>query len=250
MGTALKTDSIDSREALHRAADAGVPLTVVRRTHNQWTVYQARFAIREEYLRLEIPLDLSDMPQQYPASDDVVGISFRLGIFRFSFSATVEATKQIEGAGGNPIFAAAVAVPETLNRTSRRVHKRICPPSGLTMRVIAWPGSAAAEPEGEDPACPAWRGNVIDFSSAGMRMRLARSAAEVLQVGDRIGLRVELRPETFHILVSSQVVHTEIDSPGMSLVGVRFIAPAPSEDEQLSLDNLAHLYDAFAHSGS
>lgn len=112
-------------------------------------------------------------------------------------------------------------------RTQPRVPTRVFG----ELRCVLWPGGLDAEPVGEDAACPAWAGNVLETSRGGLSTCVERSARDLLAIGDRVAGRLYMTSTGDEVLFEARVCHMERFAANIDSVGLQFteMSAAPAE---------------------
>ena len=212
--------------AFQAAIDMHAEMAITFRWQNRWTVLRAYASKAEDAYILESPVDPAQTEQCMPRTGQQIGVSFELRGRRCSFCADVARTEFREAHWGQRILAVVIPAPTEIEVQSRRSESRSEVPGNWVVRGHVWPGDAENEPEAEEPDCPVWLGTVLDLSKSGTRLRVHESAAQLLNIGDRAGFRLEsYQPHEATFLLDAQVRRLSKAGSGMAEVGLQFLTP-------------------------
>ena len=224
-----------TNEVLQMAAERGVPVTLTVRPDNRWMSFHSRaIAVRQGCLLLAAPDVEEGKPAYEFAPASKVGVSFKLKHYKHMFAATVKGIEQVDSADGTKTPAVVVVCPTRMHRLQRRAYIRAVIPSNRIVRAAFWLGGKEAEPAGTSPENPVWSGQVIDLSAGGFSVRVDNEAAEVLEAGAIVGVRLAFGTAEDTTFTDAQYRHAEPDGE-MTLMGFQFIGLAQTSEGQKAL---------------
>jgi len=224
-----------TNEVLQMAAERGIPVMLTVRPDNRWISFHSRaIAVREGCMWLAAPDAEEGKPAYEFAPASKVGVSFKLKHYKHMFAATVKGVENIDSADGAKAPAIVVVCPTQMQRLQRRAYIRAEIPSSKIVRAAFWLGGKEAEPAGTSPENPVWAGQVIDLSAGGFSARVDNEAAEVLDPGAIVGVRLAFGAAEDITFTDAQYRHAE-PAGDMSLMGFQFVGLAQSSDGQKAL---------------
>jgi c-di-GMP-binding flagellar brake protein YcgR len=110
-----------------------------------------------------------------------------------------------------------------MQRLQRRAYLRVDVPACRIVRASYWIGGRAAEPAGTTVDCPVWSGQVTNISAGGFQLAADANAAEALEVGDTVGVRLIFGAGRESVYADAQYRHHERTLDGHVLMGFQFM---------------------------
>jgi c-di-GMP-binding flagellar brake protein YcgR len=151
-----------------------------------------------------------------------LGLSFKLKHHKHIFNAIVEEVGQAESPDGRPTRAIRLPIPYRVHRVQRRAYQRVDVPRNRSVLGTFWRGglSAAAQANQLGLVWEAWLTNI---SAGGFQVRLSGRSAPDLEVGDLVGVRIDLGQDYRDVLVNAQFRQQHEDGRGVAYQGFQFI---------------------------
>jgi c-di-GMP-binding flagellar brake protein YcgR len=232
-------------EAVSAAVERHVPMTVTLPSGPSWTTVSGRaLAIRDGRLWLELlPADAAMiLPTLNPA--DKVGVSFKLKHHKHIFTATATGKElfRLEDAREVPVLS--LCRPREMRRLQRRAYFRVGVPDNRIVRSSFWLGGKSLEPMGGSPTTPVWSGRVANFSAGGCQVQADRGAAEALEEGDVVGIRLIFGLGEETVYADGEVRHTDVVSD-KAFIGFKFLGLEQTQEGAATLQFLAHKITEF-----
>jgi len=210
----------EAARSVDRAVGQRAVLVVLLREANRWRSFRSRLLSAEgPYLWIAQPQPQeSGWPGRVPAGAEI-GATFRLGHQKYVFSAAVEEEGFVE-ADGKVAAAWRLSGPRQPARLVRAGGRTELPSTEI-VRAAFWLGGRSAQPAGPSPARPTWSGRVMNIDANGCLVRTEGSAADFLDPGDTVGVRLLSAKEGVAVL-DAQVRHAEREGD-MAQVGLQFV---------------------------
>ncbi|MHC4561481.1 MAG: flagellar brake protein [Planctomycetota bacterium] len=220
---------------LARAAAENAAVTLTVRRQNRWVTFRSRFVIEHEgrvwieQPRMSGQSDIYDFQKGEEA-----GLTFRMGHMRYIMSVQVVSEEDYRDKDDRPHLALRLKSVGEMQRNQRRLHERVPMPSGQRIRANIWLGGRDSEPDEPTVGNPVWSGRVIDLSVGGALLRTDREAAEYIQAGDLVGVRVTFGDTEGAAILDAQLRHAQPDNE-MAMLGLQFVDTERSEETLTAL---------------
>jgi c-di-GMP-binding flagellar brake protein YcgR len=216
----LKTPQIN--ELLSLAVEKMTPVIITVRSDTSWAILHSRaLAIEDQHLLLEMPLNDATAPPHEFVPAERLGINFKLRHHKHIFAATVAGQQQLLLAG-EKVPALAVVMPTRMQRLQRRAFLRADVPPNRIVRASFWLGGCEVEPDGGSPDLPVWSGTVTNISAGGFQLSTDQPAADGMESGDIVGVRMVFGAGDETIYADAQYRHAGFEG-GKALIGFQFI---------------------------
>ncbi len=211
----LENRQID--EAVASAVEKQVPMTVTVQKGRSWRALAARAqAMQDMHLLVTLARTPRDAGVELaPAAK--VGVSFKLKHHKHIFTATVVS---VDGSPDGPVLT--ICRPRQMQRLQRRAYNRAEVPANRIVRASFWLGGRLAEPSVASPTTPVWAGRVANLSAGGFQVHVDGAAAEELEPGDSVGVRLSFGMGEQAVFGDAEVRHAE-PTGGKAMIGFRFI---------------------------
>jgi len=240
MATLQELSEQQINEAVAAAVERHVPMTVTIPASASWTALHARaLAIRDEHLWLELVPDQGSGVEPALCPAEKVGVSFKLKHHKHIFTATVTGRELFSLEDGCQVPVLSLCRPRRMQRLQRRAYVRVEIPGNRVVRASFWLGGKALEPSGGSPTTPVWSGRVLDLSAGGFRAQTDRGAAEALDPGDIVGVRLIFGAGEQKVYADCEVRHAEAVADNAHL-GFRFIGLEQTKEGAATLQLIAH----------
>lgn len=228
----LSLQQID--EAIRGGTERNVPATVTVRTGETWTNLHTRLmALRNEHVLVAMPSTDGGQSGREFLPADKIGMSFKLKHHKHIFTATVAGTDSVdEGDEAEPLLS--LCWPTRMHRLQRRVFHRVEVPPNRIIRASFWLGGCRAEPAGTSADRPVWSGRVSNLSAGGLQIVAPRSPAELLEVGETVGIRLVFGAGSNTVYADAQFRHAE-PADNHALMGFQFLGLAHSSKGRQAL---------------
>jgi len=242
----LSADQID--ELIGMAVARTVPLIITIRTEASWDNLHSRMlAVRGTHLLVELPcVDPKAAPHEFVPSERV-GMSFKLKHYKHLFTATVVGQERIKLPDGTEAPALAVVLPSRMQRLQRRAFIRADVPPNRIVRASFWMGGCDCEPAGTSPQRPVWSGRVTNISAGGFQLATEPQAAEGLESGDPVGVRLVFGTDGQAIYADAQFRYAQMDRD-RALLGFQFIGLTETPEGRAALQMISANVSAFQRS--
>lgn len=223
------------------ARDGRVIVTL--RQVNRWQNVRCRLVQRNEkddvlFLCPEEAETTQGEPLAIPPGQRI-GVSFRHDGGRYSFTSRLRRQDLVRMEDGEQAVLV-VDRPGHVAMLHRRAYPRVPMQASGELRCVLWPGGLASEPTGEDPARPAWAGNVLDISVGGLCTCAERSARDILEIGDRVGGRLYVASTGVEYLFEARIRHIGTFAASVDSLGLQ-VEEAPSAlAEAVAIVDAAH----------
>jgi c-di-GMP-binding flagellar brake protein YcgR len=189
-----------------------------------------------------------------------IGLSFKLKHYKHVFCATVTGFGNTElprtGApdgeaaisGDTPVVAPTLVVccPTRLQRLQRRAFLRAPVPPNRIVRVSFWLGNWQDEPSGANAQTPVWMGTVSNISAGGLQILTDSNAANVLKMGNSVGVRLAFGAGDQTVYADAQFRHIEA-AGDKTLIGFQFIGLAQTPQGRHALDLISKKVGEYHH---
>jgi hypothetical protein len=204
-------------EAFTEAVTKSVPLTFTCRLGQDLLSLHSRvLSCQAGRLSIEGPRGGEEGPTIPPG--ELAGVSFKLGHHKYIFTSRVESVTPGRGASETVLQ---LPLPQRMQRIQRRAFNRVEVPPNRSILAAFWEGGSTLDPAGEGRI--AWEGWVSDLSAGGFQVRLPAGAAPMLEVGDVVGVRMDLGQPSGLVIADAQFRHLQTDERGIALVGFQFL---------------------------
>jgi len=208
-------------ECLDEAVRREVPVCLTCRTGTQWHNLHTRILhSTPEAVWLEYPAADGPVPEITQGIE--VGLSFKLKHHKHIFNATVQAVEELGLAGAAAVRAIGVAAPQRLQRVQRRAYHRVDVPRNRSVLATFWSGGLPAA-TGEGGAPLNWEGWVTNISAGGFQVRIGGQNAPDFEVGDLVGVRIDLGQEYKEVLADARFRQQHMDERGVTYQGFQFV---------------------------
>jgi hypothetical protein len=215
---------------LAEAAADNMLVTLTVRRQNRWVTFRSRFVIEHEgRVWIEWP-KMSGQGDVYEFHlGEEAGLTFRMGHMRYIMPVeTIAEEDYHDEHDGNHLALRLKSVGE-MQRNQRRLHERVPMPSGQRVRANIWLGGRDSEPKEPTVGNPVWSGSVIDLSVGGALLRTNREAAEYIEAGDLVGVRVTFGETENAAILDAQLRHAQPDND-MAMLGLQFVDTDHSQE--------------------
>ncbi len=220
-------------EAVAEAVDRHVPVMVTVQKGRNWQILPARaLALRDLHLLLELGGSRESAPWEFTPAEKV-GVSFKLKHHKHIFTATVIGLEQ--GKAGDVLV---VCRPSRMQRLQRRAYIRAEVPANRIVRASFWLGGQASEPNGASPTTPVWSGRVVNLSAGGFQLHVDAAAADDVEVGDMVGVRILFGMGEQAVYGDAEIRHIESLGP-KAMVGFRFLGLDQTHEGRKALQIIA-----------
>lgn len=230
---------LSQRQTLDCLAEASarkVPLTFSFRQGKSWqTVHSHIIRLLRDRLYLEYPQAEQGQPPEVTAGM-TVGVAFKIRHHKHIFGVTVTSVSDL-AVDGREAKVVCVPLPTTMQRVQRRAYNRVDVPKNRSVLAVFCQGGSGAH----DGRRLTWDGWVTNISAGGFQVRLPSHAAPQLDVGDVVGVKVELGQEYATIHADAQFRHLMQDDRGTLLMGFQFVGLNETNEGR---QTLRHLGDA------
>jgi len=243
-------DAKQIEEVIDAATARKVPLIVTVRVNNTWSNLRSRaLHLRAEHLILDMPqAEEGQVPHEF-APAERIGVSFKLKHHKHIFAATVVGQERTKLDDGTEIPALAVVVPGRMQRLQRRAFIRVDVPENQLVRASFWLGGCDCEPAGTSPEHPVWFGRVRNISAGGFQLETDLGAAEGLEHGDVVGMRIVFGVGGETIYADAQFRHLEIAN-GRAMLGFQFLGLTETPEGRVVLQMISSKVSEFQHAAS
>jgi len=198
------------RDVLTAAAAKQIPITVTVRVRDNWNNLRSRIlALESGHLLIDPPTGCEDHLAHEFAPADKIHINFKLKHYKHMLTATVAGSGQFNS-GGTSVPALSVVCPTTVLRLQRRAFHRVAVPEGRIVRASFWLGGAEAEPAGTSADRPVWSGRVTNLSAGGFQVVAEPGAANALDVGEVVGVRLAFGPGEDTVFSDARFRHVDL----------------------------------------
>jgi len=216
------------------AAQRRVPATVTLRQDDRWINLRTRLIdCDKERIWMEVPTAYDGTPWGL-APAERVGVTFKLRHHKYVFLATVAGQEMLGLPDGTKLQVAAICWPTQMQRLQRRVYIRADVPDGSVVRASLWVGGREDEPAGTTPEKPVFVGRVINLSAGGFQFRTRDRAAEMLDPGDLVGIRIVFGTGEETVFADAQIRHVAPEDEGIA-VGLQFVGLEQSDEGRQAL---------------
>ncbi len=231
----LKDLTIDEiAEALRGAADREVPVTLTVREDDRWvTCRTCLLSVGDTHLLLQMPVAAEGAPVHEFTPAEKAGMSFKLRHHKYICKVTIvgQARRQQE-----PVLQ--VCWPNWMQKMQRRAFQRADVPSGRLARAAFWSGTSADEPAGDSPERPVWTGIISNISAGGFQVETDASAAEALDTGEPMGVRLAFGTARKAIYADAQLRHVA-PTDGRTMLGFQFVGLGQSGEGRRILQEIS-----------
>lgn len=222
-------------EAIQAAVDRQVPATITVRLDPGWETYHSHFvALDQGHICVELPRSPDGRPLHGFAPAEKAGVSFKLKHHKHTFTGTVAGLEARPMPDGQELPIIRICSPTRMHRMQRRAFTRAVVPEGRVVRASFWPGGREAEPSPPSPDRPLWSGRVINLSAGGFQLRMPHDAADQLQPGQIVGVRIWLGAGEEPVYADAQFRHRQA-ADGDVRLGFQFIGLAQTVDGRRAL---------------
>ena len=229
------------------AAERRVPLAVTVRCENRWVNLRSTlWAAEDERLLIEEPQPEQGAPPYEFVPGETIGLSFKLKHYKHVMTSTVEAVQPLRLDDGTVVPVLAVSCPSEVHRLQRRAYNRAAVPPNRIVRASFWLGGRQAEPSGTSPDRPVWPARVLNVSAGGCQVTTEADVANVMDVGDTVGIRIAFGPGTETFFADAQFRHAEVVS-NQALLGFQFVGLAQTEEGRAALSLISNKVAEYQH---
>jgi len=208
-------------ESLRQAIARQIPVQLTCRIDGAWhTLHTKIIGADVGGLWIDVPTCReADAPEITPGLK--LGLSFKFKHHKHILNTVAECTGPFRLAGGE-VDAVRVQAPRRMRRVQRRAYHRVDVPRNRSVLATFWPGGGS-QPDGADEPALAWEGWVTNISAGGFQVRIASHGAPDLEVGDLVGVRIELGQEFAPVVADAQFRQQVDDGRGVCLQGFQFV---------------------------
>jgi len=244
----VSVDQID--ELLAEAVSRTVPLTVTVGKEGSWTILRSRaLAMRDDHLLVEMPVaEPQDAPHEFVPAERI-GVNFKLKHHKHIFAATVAGQDRLRLEDGTELTVLALVLPTRMQRVQRRAFIRADVPPGRIVRASFWLGGRESEPSGPSAENPVWAGSVTNISAGGFQISTEAHAADGLDDGDTVGVRIVFGTDGETIYADAQYRHAESDDQGRALLGFQFLGLTETPEGRNAMQIISAKVAEFQHAG-
>ncbi len=220
----LSAKQID--EVIRTATERTIPTIITISTDDSWMNLHSRvLAVRGAHLLLELPgLEAGQPPHEF-APAERIGVSLKLKHHKHIFAGTVVGQERLSLEDGTEV------------------------PDNRIVRASFWLGGCNAEPAGTSPEHLVWSGRVINLSAGGFQVNTELRAADGLEVGHTVGVRLIFGTEGQTIYADAQFRHLEFKE-GHALMGFQFIGLTETQEGRVVLQILSGKVSDFQRAAS
>jgi hypothetical protein len=209
-------------ESLDEAMQRHIPVSMTCRTGLEWHNLHSKILHRTpQSVWLEYPAEAEGFMPEISVGCPL-GLSFKLKHHKHIFNAVVEAAGEFGLAGEAKMRAIRVATPQRLVRVQRRAYHRVEVPRNRSVLATFWHGGLLAAAGTKDRPLN-WEGWVTNISAGGFQVRLSGRNAPDLEVGDLVGVCIDLGQEYKQVLVDARFRQQHLDERGVTYQGFQFI---------------------------
>ncbi len=226
-------------DVLQAAVERHIPATItVRGENGTWSNLRSRLvALQAEHIHLEMPEGPDGRPFGLRPADKA-GVSFKFKHHKHIFTGTVAGTEEGHLADGTAAVVLSVCCPTKMHRMQRRAFLRADVPPNRVVRASFWLGGRDAEPAGTGPGKPVWSGRVANISAGGFQVACEADAADVLDVGETVGVRVHFGVGEEAVYADAQFRHAQAIEGKLHL-GFQFVGLAQSAEGRDALQSIS-----------
>jgi c-di-GMP-binding flagellar brake protein YcgR len=218
----LKDLTIDDiGEALRGAVERDVPVTLTVREADRWTTHRTRFtSVGDNHLLMQMPVPSEGAPVHEFTPAEKAGLSFKLRHHKYICTVTVVCQARDGEEAEEPVLR--VCWPTWMQKMQRRAFQRADVPDGRLVRAAFWSGTGDREPAGDSPDRPVWTGRIKNISAGGFQMVTDPAAADGVEMGEPVGVRLAFGTSRKALYVDAQVRHVAAGDEG-TLLGFQFV---------------------------
>jgi len=201
--------------SLAEAVRRRVPVAVTCRVRDNWRNLRSRI-LRAGADRLWLAYPARD--GETPVAMDGgfrLGVAFKIKHHKHIFNAVVVSAGEFRPPSGPAVAGVCVGRPRQMQRVQRRAYYRVEVPRSRSILATFWLGSGQAG--------PTWEGWISDLSAGGFQVRVTSHGAADLEVGDVVGVRIDLGQEYEPVVADAQFRHQTTDDRGVVRVGFQFV---------------------------
>jgi len=209
-------------ECLAEAVARQTPVTLTCRQDGRWHTLRTQILSKDERgLWVAFPQPrTAPMPQLRVGME--IGLSFKLKHHKHIFNTVVEAMGQFGLPDGQQVQALRTSAPQRMQRVQRRAYQRVQVPRNRSVLATFWHGGLAVVEAGRQPPLT-WEGWLTNISAGGFQVRLVTHGAPELEVGDLVGVRIDLGEDYAPIVCDAQFRQQVVDERGVRLQGFQFV---------------------------
>ena len=227
-------------QVLARAAGQKLPLTVTTRHGNRWVSLRSLLlSANGNGIWIKPPAEPGASLPYGLKEGEQVGVAFRIEPHKYTMATTIGPLGDCEGAEARSLKA-----PEKLSVTDRRVHPRVEVPHG---RAAFWPGGREAEPDHMTPDRPIWTGTLVDISANGAQVRSGSDAAQYLETGDLVGLKLTFGDDE-GVCIDAQFRHA-VSGTDTANLGFQFVGLERSLENMEALERIVAVIEEIGTGG-
>ena len=206
-------------ESLQQAISRQIPVLLTCQIDGAWRTLRTRIIGADAGgLWIAQPTCVEEQPPELSAGQQL-GLSFKFKHHKHILNAAIESVGPL-AVSDDEVEAIRVRAPRRMQRVQRRAYHRVDVPQNRSVLVTFWLGGKdGAEGEG----ALTWEGWVTNISAGGFQVRIASHGGPGLEVGDLVGVRVELGQEYEPITADAQFRQETVDDRGISLQGFQFV---------------------------
>ncbi len=232
-------------EALQEAHRREAPVALTCRVGATWHSLRSRIlSIVGDNVYLEQPEAAEDRAPALGVGQ-AVGLSFKIKHHKHIFTAQIEEFTNTAG-DTDPVAAAMrISVPQRMQRVQRRAYFRVDVPRNRSVLATFWEGGLGGAPGGEDSPAPSWEGWLTNVSAGGFQVRLTSRIAPQLDMGDVVGVRIEMGQEFKTIQADAQFRHEIHDDDGVVMLGFQFVGLGHSRAGRETLRRIGRIVCEF-----
>lgn len=209
-------------ECLAEAIARQTPVTLTCRQEGRWHTLRTRILSKDERGLWVAHPQCQSPPGPQIREGMEVGLSFKLKHHKHILNAVVEAVGQFGLPDGQQVQALRTSVPQRMQRVQRRAYQRVQVPRNRSVLATFWHGGLAVLESGREPPLT-WEGWLTNISAGGFQVRLMTRGAPELEVGDLVGVRIDLGQDYEPLVCDAQFRQQVLDKGGVRLQGFQFL---------------------------
>ena len=234
---------IQIHEALSEALRREAPLAVTCCIDNSWYSMRSRILqLRDADICLEYPSCEGEAPELSDSTP--IGLSFKIKHHKHLFNALIEeACERTDG--GEGVEAIRIAIPRRMQRVQRRAYHRVEIPRNRSPLATFWEGGLSGANAGASGGPFSWEGWLTNISAGGFQIRLSSRHAPQLDVGDVVGVRLDMGQGYTPIEADVQFRHEASEEEGVALLGFQFVGLGHSHAGRETLQRVGRIVCEF-----
>ena len=233
------------RDIIEVSALRNAPLALTCRVQDTWQSFRSRFlGMRSGQVWVEYPESIEGQPAPELVIGQKVGMSFKQRHHKLVFSSAVRQMADFKLAGTDTVRGVSIAWPASMHQMQRRMFHRVDVPHDRQVFVEFWEGGLAQEPCAELRDKLTYRGQLVDLSVGGFRVRLLGDIDPRFQVGAPIGATLTGEEDQPAIKIDCQFRHANADEFGTTL-GMQIIGLNESPRGRKAMEHVGQMVRGF-----